>query len=330
MKKEVILTGIKPTGDLHIGNYLGAMQQMIDFSKTRETFAFLADTHTLNFLQDARQVYDNTIKATAAYIAMGLDMEKTILFRQSDVPEVLELSTLLMNVTPKGLMNRAHSYKDKVAKNEADGRDKDDGVNMGLYTYPVLMAADILIYDSTIVPIGADQKQHVEFARDIAGYFNNVYGEMFVMPEPLIKEDVGLIKGTDGRKMSKSYGNTLPLFGDESELRKKIMGIVTDSASPEDKKNPDESTIFYYYKYFATADEITAFRAKFENGGTGYGDLKKELFEKINSFLTAPREIYNDLMANPEKIEKILADGAVRARPTAAAKLAAVKKAMLG
>ena len=330
MKKEIALTGIQPTGIPHIGNYLGSMKQMIDMSRAQDSFTFVADLHSLNDIHDPAIIREYTMTAATSYIALGLDMSRTILFRQSDVPEVLELSGLLMNVTSKGLMNRAHSYKAAVDRNAAAGRDTDAGINMGLYTYPILMTADILLYNATTIPVGADQKQHVEFARDIAGAFNNIYGETFILPEPVIKESVGLIPGTDGRKMSKSYGNTIQIFAPEEELKKKIMGITTDSTRPEDPKDPDTSTIFKLYSGFATADEIALFREKFTAGGVGYGALKTELFEKINEFLAPRRAELERLMANPDEIESILAAGAARARPHAAETLARVKRAMLG
>ena len=235
-----------------------------------------------------------------------------------------------MNVTPKGLMNRAHSYKAAMDKNTAAGLDVDAGINMGLYTYPILMSADILLYNSDIVPVGADQKQHVEFARDIAEYFNRTYGNTFKLPEPVIGSDTGLIPGLDGRKMSKSYDNIIPLFAPESELKKKVMRIITDSKLPADKKDPDESTIYQLYKHFATPEQTAEFAEKFRAGGMGYGDAKKILFEQINSVLAAPRAEYERLMANTDEIDKILASGAARARVVAHETLSRVKRAMLG
>jgi len=263
-------------------------------------------------------------------IALGLDLKNAVLFRQSDIVQVYQLATLLTNVTPKGLMNRAHSYKAMVEKNVAAGEDVDAGVNMGLYTYPILMAADILLYNTDIVPVGADQKQHVEFARDIAGYFNNIYGETFKLPEPVIGESTGIIPGLDGRKMSKSYDNTIPLFVPESELKKKIMRIITDSKTPDEPKNPDESTIFQLYKHFATEPEIAKLREMFVAGGMGYGTAKTILFEKINSVLADARCEYERLMANTTELDAVLADGASRARVVAAETIDHVHHVMLG
>ena len=263
-------------------------------------------------------------------VALGLNLDNAILFRQSDIDEVYQLNTLLTNVTPKGLMNRAHSYKAAMDKNIANGDDVDAGINMGLYTYPILMTADILLYNSDIVPVGADPKQHVEFARDIAGYFNNIYGETFKMPTPVIGRETGLIPGLDGRKMSKSYDNTIPLMAPEKELKKKIMRIITDSKTPDEVKNPDESTIYQLYKHFASESEITEFAEMFRAGGMGYGTAKTILFDKVNAVLSGPRAEYERLMANPSEIEQILKRGAERAKPVAMETLARVKKAMLG
>ena len=299
-------------------------------AKTNKTFVFIADLHALNIIHDPKLIRQHTYEIAAILMALGLNLDNAILFRQSDVVQVSQLTTMLMNVTPKGLMNRAHSYKAAVDKNTAVGADADAGINMGLYTYPILMAADILLYNSDIVPVGADQKQHVEFARDIAGYFNHIYGETFKLPEPMIGADTGIIPGLDGRKMSKSYDNVIPLFAPESELKKKIMRIITDSKLPAEPKNPDESTIFQLYKHFANENEIADFRARFENGGMGYGDAKKILFEKINSVLATPRMEYERLIANTDELDAVLANGAPRARAVAEQTYERVRRAMLG
>ena len=313
-----------------MGNYIGALKPLIEMSQNHKTFMFIADLHALNSVHDAKEIKQHTYEIAALMIAMGLNLENTVLFRQSDIDEIYKLSNFLMNVTPKGLMNRAHSYKAYVEKNTEIGADVDAGVNMGLYTYPVLMAADILLYNSDIVPVGKDQKQHVEFARDIAGYFNNTYGETFKLPEPVIGSDAGLIPGLDGRKMSKSYDNTIPLFAPSGELKKKIMRIITDSKTPDEPKNPDESTIFQLYKFFADENEIAELREKFIAGGMGYGTAKTILFEKVDSVLATPRAEYERLMANPSEIDAILANGAERARAVASKTIAKVKKKMLG
>ncbi|MBO4672433.1 MAG: tryptophan--tRNA ligase [Alphaproteobacteria bacterium] len=327
---KIILTGIKPTGTPHIGNYLGAIKSLIEQSQTHKTIVFIADLHALNSIHDAKQIKTHTYEIAALMVAMGLNMDNAILFRQSDVDAVYKLNTLLMNVTPKGLMNRAHSYKAMLEKNMASGDDPDNGVNMGLYTYPVLMSADILLYNTDIVPVGSDQKQHVEFTRDIAEYFNRTYGNVFRLPEPQIGKDIGLISGLDGRKMSKSYDNTIPLFAPENELKKKIMRIITDSKLPDEPKNPDESTIYLLYKHFATDAEIKNMRDLFKNGKIGYGDAKKMLFDAINNYLTEPRKKYEYLISHTAELDKILADGAAVATKIADKTIERVKRAMLG
>ncbi len=327
---KIILTGIKPTGTPHLGNYIGALKPLVELSKKNRTYMFIADLHALNTIHDSVVIKRHTYEIAAMLIALGLDLKNAVLFRQSDIVQVYQLATLLSNVTPKGLMNRAHSYKAMVEKNTASGDDIDAGVNMGLYTYPILMAADILLYNTDVVPVGADQKQHVEFARDIAGYFNNIYGETFKLPEPVISESAGVIPGLDGRKMSKSYDNTIPLFAPESELKKKIMRIITDSKTPDEPKNPDESTIFQLYKHFATEPEVAKLREMFVAGGMGYGTAKTILFEKVNSVLADARCEYERLMANTAELDAVLADGASRARVVAAETLDRVHRAMLG
>lgn len=330
MSEKIILTGIKPTGMPHIGNYIGALKPLIENSRHNKTIVFIADLHALNSIHDAKTIKQHTYEIAALLVAMGLDMNNAILFRQSDIDAVYKLNTLLMNITPKGLMNRAHSYKAMLEKNTAAGDDVDAGVNMGLYTYPILMSADILLYNTDIVPVGADQKQHVEFARDIAEYFNRTYGNLFQLPEPQIGIDAGLVPGLDGRKMSKSYDNTIPLFAPENELKKRVMRIITDSKLPDEPKNPDESTIFLLYKHFANATDVANLREMFENGKIGYGDAKKMLFDAINSSLAAPREKYEHLMSHTNELDEILASGATRAREIANKTIERVMRSMLG
>ena len=330
MSNKIVLTGIKPTGMPHLGNYIGALKPLINYSQNHKTFMFIADLHALNTIYNPAEIREHTYQAAALMMALGVNMDNTVLFRQSDIAEIYQLNTFLMNVTPKGLMNRAHSYKAAMDKNTATGLDTDAGVNMGLYTYPILMSADILLYNADIVPVGADQKQHVEFARDIAGHFNHIYGNLFKMPEPVIGQDTGLIPGLDGRKMSKSYDNTIPLFAPEKELKKKVMRIITDSKTPEEAKDPEESTIFQLYKHFASESEIAEFAEMFRAGGMGYGTAKTILFEKMNSVLAAPRTEYERLMANPEEIEAVLAHGAAQASTVATETMSRVKKSVLG
>jgi len=327
---KIILTGIKPTGIPHIGNYLGALKSLIEKSQTNKTIVFIADLHALNSIHNAAEIKQHTYEIAALLVSLGLNMDNAILFRQSDIDAIYKLNTFLMNVTPKGLMNRAHSYKAILEKNATTGDDPDNGVNMGLYTYPILMSADILLYNADIVPVGSDQKQHVEFARDIAEYFNRTYGNMFRLPEPQIGRDIGLIPGLDGRKMSKSYDNTIPLFAPENELKKKIMRIITDSKLPNEPKNPDESTIYLLYKHFATDADIANMRDMFEKGKIGYGDAKKMLFDAINSYLAEPRKKYEYLMSHTDELDKILANGANMADKIANKTIERVKHAMLG
>ncbi len=327
---KLYLTGLKPTGELHLGNFVGALKQSRDLSQNNKMIIFIADLHALNAIHDAKVVRENSYKAAAVLMSLGLNMDNVLLFRQSDVDAVYKLTELLMNVTPKGLMDRAHSYKAMVDKNAAAGLDVDAGVNMGLYTYPILMAADILLYDTDVVPVGADQKQHVEFARDIAGHFNAIYGNVFKLPDARIMENAGIIPGLDGRKMSKSYGNEIALMSSESELRKKIMRIITDSKTPEESKDPETSTIFQLYRHFATQAETEKFAEMFRAGGMGYGTAKTILFEKINSVLEPMRERYEYLMAHPDEIDATLAHSAEIACKIANKKVAKVIKAMLG
>lgn len=329
LENKIVLTGIKPTGEPHIGNYIGALKPAIELSKRGRGYVFIADLHSLNTESDKVTIKQHTQEMASALLALGLDLEKSILFRQSDIPEVYQLSVLLNNVTPKGLMNRAHAYKAAVEKNIAKKQDVDNKINMGLYTYPILMAADILLYSSNIVPVGQDQKQHVEFARDIAGSFNHLYGDILSLPEPYIKDSI-VLPGLDGRKMSKSYGNIIPIFASEQELKKKIMKIITDSKLPKDSKKPEESTIFQIYTYFASLEEIEKLRNDFICGGLGYGTAKNILFEAINKVLTPFREKYIYLMNNQNEVEEILANGAQKARARAKPLLEKVSQSMLG
>ena len=329
---KIVLTGIKPTGTPHLGNYVGAIKPVLEMAAgDNKSVIFIADLHALNSISDANLIAEYSREIAASFLALGLDAKKTVFFRQSDVPEVAQMSALLSNVTAKGLMNRAHSYKAKIEKNKEQGEDIDAGVNMGLYTYPVLMAADILLYGSDIVPVGKDQKQHVEFARDIAGSFNHIYGkDILKLPEPYIREETGIIPGLDGRKMSKSYDNYIPIFAPESQLKKLIMRIVTDSKLPEEPKKPEESSIFNLYKHFASENEIEDLRKRFLAGGLGYGTAKQILFDAINNKLKAAREKYEDLLKHPAEIDAVLFDGARRAREMAQPILNRVSKAMLG
>lgn len=332
LSNKTVLTGVKPTGSVHLGNLVGAIKPIIDMSKqAKEAYVFIADLHALNAVKDPKEIQRCTYEIAATYLALGLDPERAILWRQSDIAEVYQLTVLLTNVTPKGLMNRSHAYKASVDKNVENGQDADIGVNMGLYNYPILMAADILLYDTDVVPVGRDQRQHIEFTRDIATSFNTLYGkDMMRLPEGHIQEETMEIPGLDGRKMSKSYDNTIPIFEDSKKLRKLIMKIVTDSALPEDKKDPDSSTIYNLYKIIAPAEKTQAFKKRFEEGGLGYGDAKQTLYEELDAFLAKPREKYNALMQDTDKLDQILAAGAERARKKAEEVYARASKGMLG
>ncbi|MCM3737819.1 tryptophan--tRNA ligase [Bacillus cytotoxicus] len=324
MNKKVMLTGIKPTGHPHLGNYIGAIKPALHLSKQREGEAlyFIADYHALNAVQDPKKFREYTKEVAATWLSLGLD-EYVIFYRQSDVPEILELYWILACLTPKGLMNRAHAYKAKVDQNIEAGVDVDTGVNMGLYTYPILMAADILLFQSNYVPVGKDQIQHVEIARDIASYFNNTFGEIFVLPEYIIQEEGAIVPGLDGRKMSKSYGNVIPLFEEQEKLKKLIFKIKTDSSLPSEPKELE--TLFMLYKEFATVEEVAIMKNKYATG-IGWGDVKKELFRVINRELEEPRKKYELYMNEPRLLQEALEKGVERARKIARVNLAEIKK----
>ena len=320
------LTGIKPTGEPHMGNWLGAIKPALGLAEKYDTFYFIADYHALNAVQDPQVLRRHTLSITATYLALGLDPARSVFYRQSDVPEIMELAWILSCFTPKGLMNRAHSYKDAVAKNEEQKNDPDFNVNMGLFCYPVLMAADILMFRANIVPVGQDQKQHLEIARDIAERFNHNYKtDLFVLPEPRIDDQVKTIIGLDGRKMSKSYDNTIPLFLDEKPLLKRINQIVTNSQTPEEPKDPDTSSVFALHRVLVDAEEEKAVRAKYKAGGMGWGAAKKDFFETLNAKLQGPRQEYLRLMADPGALQGILSKGRDRARAEASVFLTQIR-----
>ncbi|MBK9259811.1 MAG: tryptophan--tRNA ligase [Polyangiaceae bacterium] len=315
MAKKTILTGIKSSGHPHLGNYVGAIKPALQLAQNPEHDAlyFIADYHSLTTVHDKKTMRDSTLEVAATWLACGLDPSKVIFFRQSDIPELFELTWVLSCFTGKGLMNRAHAYKAIVQKNEEAGVDVDAGVNMGLYNYPVLMAADILMFGTHLVPVGKDQAQHIEMTADMAGSFNAVYGPILTVPAPWIDDKMSVIPGLDGRKMSKSYDNVIPLFGDPKKLRKLIMKIVTDSTPPEVPKDPHTSSIFLLYSAFASQEQIDALADRYRKG-IGWGEAKQALYEVLEAFLAEPRKIYDDLMAHPEVIEKHLAEGRERAR----------------
>ncbi len=326
--KQVVLTGIKPTGTPHIGNYFGAIKQAIEMSNNDEydNFYFIADYHALNSLKTKEEMNQYYKELACTWLACGLDPEKVMFYRQSQISETTELCWILMNVTPKGLMDRAHAYKACTQANVELGKDADDGINMGLYNYPILMAADILLFNTKFVPVGADQKQHVEMARDIAKYFNKKYGYCLVVPQERIQEKTATLIGLDGRKMSKSYGNQIPLFCDEAKLKKLISGIKTDSSLPTEPK-PLDSTIFEYIKLFGSEDDILKMEQKFKTG-LSWAEAKASLFEIMNNFLKPMRDKYDYYMAHFDEVEQMLKKGEEKAKVIAKETIERVKKAV--
>ncbi len=326
MKKKKSLTGIKPTGMPHWGNYFGAIKPALEMANTKEYqgYYFIADYHSLTTHDSGQSYRNNILEVAAAWLSLGLDPQKTILYQQSDVSEICELNWILSCFTAKGLMNRAHGYKSLVQDNEKHKRDKDQGVSMGFYSYPILMAADILIVESDVVPVGTDQLQHIEMARDIASAFNRHYGEVLKLPCAVVRNDL-LVPGIDGRKMSKSYNNHIPLFLSEKKLKKIIGKIVTDSVPSNAPKDPKTSLIFDLYKFFATESDVTKLKIGYENG-ISWGEAKEILYDTVNSCLKRPRETYNKLISDPIQIKKILQIGAERVREKTASVLLKVKK----
>ncbi len=324
-----VLTGITTSGTPHLGNYVGAIRPAIAASRAAgaESFYFLADYHALIKVGDPARVQRSTLEIAAAWLACGLDPDRVWFYRQSDIPEIPELTWLLTCVTAKGLLNRAHAYKAAVDRNVDLGEDADAGVSAGLFMYPVLMAADILMFGAHKVPVGRDQIQHIEMARDMAARFNHLYGEHFVLPEAAIEAHVATLPGTDGRKMSKSYDNTIPLFCSAAELKKAILGIVTDSRAPGEPKDADESNVFQLYRAFASAQETEAMRRAFAEG-IAWGEAKQRLFERIDAEIAPLRARYEALIAEPARIEEALLAGAAKARALAAPLLARLRHAV--
>ncbi len=329
MNKRTVLTGITTTGTPHLGNYVGAIKPCIDASHDKDvkSYYFLADYHALVKNRDPERMRQSTLEIAATWLALGLDTQRAAFYRQSDIPEILELTWILTCSTAKGLMNRAHAYKAAVQENVDAGEDPDFAITMGLFSYPVLMAADILMFNSTHVPVGKDQVQHLEMARDIAQRFNHHYGEHFALPEAVVEEHVAVLPGTDGRKMSKSYNNAIPLWLPEKQLRKAIMKIVTNSLEPGEPKNPDDSALYAIYAAFASREQREAMRQAYRDG-IAWGAAKQETFELINNELVQGRERYEALMAEPARIEQTLAEGAVKARDWATPFLARIRKAI--
>ena len=315
-----ILSGIQPTGTPHLGNYFGMMKPAIELQEKGDAFYFIADLHALTTVQNAAVLRANVRELAVDFLACGLDPTRSVFFRQSDVPAVTELSWILSTVTPMGLLERCHSFKDKTARGFA--------ASHGLFAYPVLMAADILIYDSDLVPVGRDQKQHLEVARDIAVKMNEAYGEIFKLPEPSIREDTAIVPGLDGAKMSKSYNNTIEIFAPEKVLSKKIMGIKTDSTPVEAPKPVENSSILGLYKLVATAADYQAMEADFINGGVGYGDLKKRLFAGVWEYFSAQRSRRAEILADADLVDRVLREGAVKAREISDSVMARVRTAV--
>ncbi len=314
-----VLSGIQPSGKLHLGNYFGAMLPQIEMQAAHECFYFIANLHSLTSLTDRQAVVDYSMEVAIGYLAVGVDPTRTVFFRQSDVPEVTELAWILNCVTPVGLLERCHAYKDKIAQGLS--------ANAGLFTYPVLQAADILIYRSHLVPVGQDQKQHVEVTQDIQGKFNQRYGDILVRPEPLIREEVAVVPGTDGRKMSKSYDNAVELFGPEKRVRKKIMSIVTDSTPVEAPKDTERCNVMALLRLVADPAERAEWEDRYRKGGTGYGEAKKRLFELFLERLGPAREKYDELNDNRDYVEEVLRKGGHRARAVACEVMDQVRQA---
>lgn len=326
--KKISLTGIKPTGAPHIGNYLGAIRPALELAKTHDARYFIADYHALTSVRDKKLMQEQIYGLAATWLASGLDPEHVIFYRQSDIPEVFELTWILSCMAPKGLLNRAHAYKAAVDVNIAEKADPDAGIDCGLYYYPILMAADILAFSCHIVPVGQDQKQHLEITRDIAQSFNNTFGNVLTLPEPLIQEEVKTIPGIDGRKMSKSYKNEIPLYAPAKKLKKSINQIVTDSKEVAEPKDPDNCNLFSIYSHFASYEKTENMRKQYLAGGLGYGEVKAELFDLVDALVSDGRSKYEELMANRDEIDRILAEGARKARAIAGPLLTRVRSAI--
>lgn len=328
MADKRILTGITTTGTPHLGNYVGAIRPAIESTKeNKECFFFLADLHSLIKCHEPEKIHQSTKEIAATWLALGLNPEDTVFYRQSDVPEIPQLCWFLNCMAAKGLMNRAHAYKAAVAKNEEDNEDPDFAVTMGLFGYPVLMAADILMFNADIVPVGKDQIQHVEMARDIAARFNHNFSDIFSLPQAKVDDSVAVLQGLDGRKMSKSYNNTIPLFLPEKKLKKHINKIKTNLLEPGEPKDADDSTVFQMWQAFATQEQTLVMREQFKEG-IGWGDAKKQLFELINDELGDARERYNELMDKPKDVEELLQAGALKAREYSKPLLEKIKSAV--
>ena len=335
-KGKTVLTGVKPTGTPHIGNYLGAIKPALNLGKKAlqsggKHYMFIADYHAINAEKDPKVLNQKLKEIACIYLAFGLDADKSVFYRQSDIPEIHEFTTILYAYTPKGFMNKAHAYKSCVDKNRLNGKPDDDGINMGLYTYPTLMAADILAYSTDIVPVGKDQIQHVEIARDIAGAINAHYNkDLLKLPTYYIEENVATVPGIDGRKMSKSYGNVIPIFDEDKAIKKAVFSIKTDSRPMEEPKNPDEILVYQMYKAIASEEQVAEMAQGLEQGKLGYGHIKNMLLDAVLAETKSAREMYNYYMAHFDEVEEKLAKGAQKARPIIQNNLKLLKDTVFG
>ena len=328
MSNKIALTGIKPSGTPHIGNYLGMNRPALELAKEYQAMYFIADYHALTTIREPETLKHLTYEVAATWLALGLDPDKVIFYRQSDIPEVMELTWILACFTAKGLLNRAHAYKAAVDENIGKELSPDEGINSGLFFYPALMAADILLFDTNFVPVGLDQKQHIEIARDIAQAINNTYGEVLTLPEAVIREEVMTIPGLDGRKMSKSYDNVIPIFAPSKQLRKSVMRIVTDSRRPEDPKDPETDNVFAIYKHFAKPEDIARVSTGYLEGGLAYSQIKNELYELLEAEFSGARERYQQFMQDWDYLETVLLKGAEKARKLSIPKIDKVRAAI--
>ncbi len=318
MSKKILVSGVKPTGRPHIGNYLGAMRQFVDLQNEYDTRVFIADLHALNTIHDRDELYNASLDIAMDYLAIGLDPDKVMLYKQSDIPVVTELALIFNTLTTVPYLQRAHAYKDAEAKGSE--------INAGTFMYPILMAADILIHDADIVPVGQDQKQHIEIARDTAEKFNNAYGETFKLPKELIQENTATVPGIDGQKMSKSYNNTIPLFATEEEIKKAVMGIATDSKAPEEPKDTEEDTLYTLHTLFTTGDDLEKVKEGYEKGGLGYRESKDILVAHIDALIAPLREKRFEIAKDTDAVKAMLEEGGKKAKEIAQQKMEIVRK----
>ena len=326
--QNIALTGIKPSGKPHIGNYLGMIQPALALAERYRAFYFIADYHALTTYKDRPTLQAHIQEAAATWLALGLDPKRVVFFRQSDIPEVFELAWVLACWAPKGLLNRAHAYKAALQSNLESNREADDGIHAGLFNYPLLMAADILLFSSDVVPVGQDQKQHIEIARDIAAAFNHQHGKILSLPEALIGDEVRIVPGIDGRKMSKTYNNTIPIFDEPAAIRKQVMRIVTDAKSPQEPKDPEQCRVFAIYRLFAQSTDVERRRHEYTHGGLAYSDIKRELAQIVAEKFAAQRAVYQSLLKDRAALDLVLAQGAIQARALAKPLMAKVRRSI--